>query len=269
MLCWLLFLSVNNFWKIGRISLSSNSLSDVALYMDLSRLGGHVAVLSAATLGVDWKYPSLLHCWLHMFVTSFLATGDLSRFCECLFLSETDLCMCGSSSSCEMLTLLVFWCALAHLCWLPVSHSSLLATTCVPHSVFFLGVVRLLGTLTRRWQTSSCSGISAFMLVRRRSAMCSRSRTRDGRRSCVGVLPPFFGSGSSTGGFSGGGGADTSPFCVGLSGSGAACAFGSSFSCLGESPTGLFFFLRQTHLNRAPSTSTLSLTFDCRIGAAK
>lgn len=102
MLCWLLLRSVNSFWKIGRISRSKSSLSDVALYIDLSRLGVSWLFLSDATFGVLWKQPSLLHCWLDMLLANslFLFVGDLSRFSfcdECLLRSETDLCMQLSS----------------------------------------------------------------------------------------------------------------------------------------------------------------------------
>lgn len=52
---------------MGRISLSSSSFSELALYIDLSMCLGVVAVTPAvdfklATFGVDWKYPNLLHC---------------------------------------------------------------------------------------------------------------------------------------------------------------------------------------------------------------
>lgn len=95
MLCWLLLRSVRSFWKIGSISLSSSSLSEVALYECLGVL--MVAVFRAATLGVLWKWLNLLHCWLHMFDGGFVA--DFSRFCRCLLRSDTERCITLSSGT--------------------------------------------------------------------------------------------------------------------------------------------------------------------------
>lgn len=107
-----------------------------------------------------------------------------------------------SPSSCDMLTLLLFWWLLGHRCWLPVSHSSLLATTCVPHSGFFLGVVLLLVMLTRLWQLSSSTSFLTLILLLS-ALMGSASVTLLALLSCIGV---FLRSFSSGGGFLGVGG---------------------------------------------------------------
>lgn len=74
-----------------------------------------------------------------------------------------------SPSSCPILTLLFFWWAFTHLCWLPVSHSSLLDTTCVPPSTRFLGVPRPPLKLVRRGHAS----VSPLRLGRRLSTTVS------------------------------------------------------------------------------------------------
>lgn len=76
-------------------------------------------------------------------------------------------------SSCwGILILLLFWWTFWHLCCPPVSHSSLLATICVPHSCFFLGVVRaVLCMLVLLWQVTSgmkkgrCRGLKGLSAI--------------------------------------------------------------------------------------------------------
>lgn len=76
------------------------------------------------------------------------------------------------SSCCGILILLLFWWTFWHLCCPPVSHNSLLATICVPHSCFFLGVVRaVLCMLVLLWQDASgmkkgrCRGLKGLSAI--------------------------------------------------------------------------------------------------------